>query len=135
MRRILLVEDSPTQAYAISKVLEREGYEVIHAKDGDEGVKFAQDHSPDLVVMDVVMPGTSGFQATRSIANDRTTENIPVVMLTSKSQVADKLWAFRQGALGYLVKPVQEPELLETIDNLLNISDTVETGEDALEIC
>ena len=135
MRRILLVEDSPTQAYAISKVLEREGYEVIHAKDGEEGINFAMNHSPDLVIMDVVMPGTSGFQATRSIASHKETENIPVVMLTSKDQVADKLWAFRQGALGYLVKPVQEPELLETVDNLLEISVKIDSDEDAFEAC
>ena len=126
MHRILLVEDSPTQAYAVQKFLESEGFEVIIAKDGEEGVSYALNESPDLVIMDVVMPGTSGFQATRRITNNKATENIPVVMLTSKNQVADKLWAYRQGALGYLVKPVQEPELLKTVNHLLGLAAVVE---------
>ncbi len=135
MHRILLVEDSPTQAYAVQKILESKGFEVIIAKDGDEGVACAFNQSPDLVIMDVVMPGTSGFHATRRITKNKSTENIPVLMLTSKNQVADKLWAFRQGALGYLVKPVQEPELLQTVNNLLDISAKVDSDEDALESC
>lgn len=122
MRRILLVEDSPTQAYATTKVLERNGYEVIVANNGEDGVARARSHAPDLVIMDVVMPGANGFQATRAIAGHKETENIPVVMLTSKSEVTDKLWALRQGALGYLVKPVQEQELLATVNNLLGIN-------------
>jgi twitching motility two-component system response regulator PilH len=79
--------------------------------------------------MDVVMPGASGFHATRSIAKDRETESIPVIMLTSKDQVADKLWAFRQGAMGYLVKPVAERELMDTVDNLLEITTLADTRE------
>ena len=122
MRRILLVEDSPTQAYVTTKVLERNGYEVIVAGTGEDGIAFAKDKFPDLVIMDIIMPGGNGYHATRKIANNEGTENIPVVMLTSKDQVTDKLWALRQGAMGYLVKPVQEKELLDTVDNLLNIS-------------
>ncbi|HEX7026479.1 MAG TPA: response regulator [Gammaproteobacteria bacterium] len=119
MRRILLVEDSPTQAYTTSKVLEKNGYEVIVAANGEDGVSFAKEKSPDLVIMDVVMNGINGYEATRKIANDERTSRIPVVMLTTKDQVTDKLWAFKQGALGYLVKPVQEQELVSTINNLL----------------
>lgn len=119
MRRILLVEDSRTQAYTTSKVLERNGYEVIVAENGEDGVAFAKERSPDLVIMDIVMEGTNGYEATRRIASDVRTSRIPVVMLTSKDQVTDKLWAFKQGALGYLVKPVQEQELVSTINNLL----------------
>jgi twitching motility two-component system response regulator PilH len=131
MPLILLVEDSRTQAYAISRILERNGYQVIVADNGKDGIAYARTHLPDLIIMDVVMPGASGFQATRSIANHRDTENIPVVMLTSKDQVADKLWALRQGAMGYLVKPVEERELLDTIDNLLGLM----APENALEAC
>lgn len=119
MRRILLVEDSPTQAYSTSKVLERNGYEVIVAANGEDGVAFARQKSPDLVIMDIVMEGVNGYEATRQIAGDVRTSRIPVVMLTSKDQVTDKLWALRQGALGYLIKPVQEQELVSTINNLL----------------
>ena len=119
MRRILLVEDSPTQAYSTSKVLERNGYEVIVAVNGEDGVAFAKERVPDLVIMDIVMEGINGYEATRKISADARTSRIPVVMMTSKDQVTDKLWAFKQGALGYLVKPVQEQELVSTINNLL----------------
>ena len=120
MRKILLIEDSPTQAYVTSKVLERNGYEVILAENGEDGVVVAREQSPDLVIMDVVMPGKNGYEATRKIANDELTARIPVVMMTTKSEVTDKLWALRQGALGYLVKPVAEDELVSTISNLLD---------------
>ncbi len=119
MRRILLVEDSPTQAYATTKVLERNGYEVIVAENGKVGIEYAKTQSPDLVIMDVVMPEANGFEAARKISRNEDTGEIPVVMLSSKSQLTDKLWALRQGAMGYLVKPVQEKELVDTIDNLL----------------
>lgn len=122
MHRILLVEDSPTQAYVTTKVLERNGYEVIVAANGEDGVAAAKDQSPDLVIMDVVMPGKNGYHATRKIVNGEDTENIPVVMLSSKDQTTDKIWALRQGAMGYLVKPVPEQELLDTVGNLLEIA-------------
>jgi twitching motility two-component system response regulator PilH len=122
MRRILLVEDSRTQAYVTSKVLERNGYEVIVAANGEEGVNLAKNHSPDLVIMDVVMPGAGGYRATREIANSKETEKIPVVMMSAKDQITDKIWALRQGAMGYLVKPVKERELLDTINNLLGFT-------------
>ncbi|MBN1379795.1 MAG: response regulator [Gammaproteobacteria bacterium] len=121
MSRILLVEDSPTQAFATIRILQQIGHKVMHAKNGDEGVAFARKYLPDLVIMDVVMPGTSGFQATRAIANHKDTENIPIIMLTSKDQTTDKLWAFRQGAMGYLVKPVDEQKLLEAVDHILGM--------------
>lgn len=121
MRRILLVEDSRTQAYVTSRVLERNGYEVIVAGNGEDGVALAMNHSPDLVIMDVVMPGAGGYRATREIANNKKTEKIPVVMMSAKDQITDKIWALRQGAMGYLVKPVKEEELLKTVNNLLGL--------------
>ena len=120
MSRILLVEDSPTQAYATTRVLERHGYEVIVAKNGEDGVALAKVENPDLVIMDVVMPGANGYQATRALSGGKDTQHIPVVMMTSKGQTTDKLWGLRQGALGYLVKPVNEKELLATVDGLLD---------------
>jgi twitching motility two-component system response regulator PilH len=120
MKKILLVEDSPTQAYATTKVLERNGYQVIVARNGEEGIDFAREQRPDLVIMDVVMPGANGFQATRRLSGDHNTRHIPIVMLSSKDQVADKVWALRQGAMSYLTKPVPERELVDTVNNLLN---------------
>ncbi len=122
MRRILLVEDSRTQAFVTSRVLEENGYEVIVAGNGEDGVAMAKHHAPDLVIMDVVMPGENGFQATRQIASNKATEGIPVVMMSAKGQVADKLWALKQGAMGYLVKPVKDKNLLDTVSNLISFS-------------
>jgi twitching motility two-component system response regulator PilH len=119
MKKILLVEDSPTQAYFTTKVLERNGYEVIVARNGEEGIDFAREQLPDLVIMDVVMPGANGFQATRRLSGDHNTRHIPIVMLSSKDQMADKVWALRQGAMSYLTKPVNEQELVKTVDHLL----------------
>jgi twitching motility two-component system response regulator PilH len=119
MKRILLVEDSTTQAFFTSRILERNGYEVIVAANGDEGIEYARQMSPDLVIMDVVLPGANGFQATRAITKGVTTRHIPVVMLSSKDQTADKVWALRQGAMNYLVKPVREEELIATVGHLL----------------
>lgn len=119
MKRILLVEDSTTQAFFTSRVLEKNGYEVIVATNGDEGIEYAREMAPDLVIMDVVMPGANGFQATRAITKGVNTRHIPVVMLSSKDQTADKIWALRQGAMNYLVKPVREEELLATVGQLL----------------
>lgn len=119
MKRILLVEDSTTQAFFTTRVLEKNGYEVIVATNGEEGIEYARQMSPDLVIMDVVMPGANGFQATRAITMGLKTKHIPVVMLSSKDQTADKVWALRQGAVNYLVKPVREKELIDTVGHLL----------------
>ncbi len=122
MSRILLVEDSPTQAYTTTKVLERNGYEVIVAEDGQEGLSLAKEESPDLVIMDVVMPNTNGFEATRKLAKDKNTSHIPVIMMSTKDQPTDKIWGLRQGAQTYLVKPVRARELVATVNQLLSKS-------------
>lgn len=119
MARILLVEDSPTQAFVTSRLLESHGHQVIIAKTGEEGIQFANEQSPDLVIMDIVMPGANGFQATRAITNGSKTSHIPVIMVSSKDQTADKVWALRQGAMNYLTKPVDEAKLIETVNHLL----------------
>lgn len=119
MNRILLVEDSPTQAYTTTKMLEKNGYTVIHVANGQDAVDRALEQTPDLVLMDIVMADGNGFEATRKLARNESTRHIPVVMLSSKDQATDRLWARRQGAKEYLVKPVQEQELIRTISGLL----------------
>lgn len=123
MNRILLVEDSPTQAYTTTKMLEKNGYTVIHVANGQDAVNCALEETPDLVIMDIVMADGNGFEATRKLARNESTRHIPVVMLSSKDQATDRLWAKRQGAKDYLVKPVQEQELVRTISGLLNVAD------------
>lgn len=119
MSRILLVDDSPTEHFSIGSLLGRHGHEVIAAESGEEGIRLARERRPDLILMDIVMPGLNGFQATRQLTRDPQTAAIPVVILTSKNQDTDRVWAERQGARGYLTKPVEEAVLLSTIADVL----------------
>jgi twitching motility two-component system response regulator PilH len=107
-------------------MLEKNGYTVIHVNNGQDAVNYAMQQVPDLVIMDIVMADGNGFEATRKLARNETTRNIPVVMLSSKDQATDRLWAKRQGAKDYLVKPVNEQDLVRTVTGLLNSADTAE---------
>jgi twitching motility two-component system response regulator PilH len=120
MARILIVDDSPTEVRKISSILENNQFEVMTADNGADGVAMARSEQPDLVLMDVVMPGLNGFQATRQLTRSQETANIPVVIVTTKDQETDRVWGTRQGAKGYLVKPVNEENLLRTIKELLS---------------
>jgi len=115
MTTILIVDDSQTEAKLYSKMLEGSGFDVVVAENGEKGVTLAQETQPDLILMDVVMPGLNGFQATRQITRGDQTKHIPVIMITTKDQETDKVWAKRQGAVAFLTKPVPEKTLLETI--------------------
>jgi len=115
MARILIVDDSPSQLMGIRRIVEKLGHEAITAEDGAAGVRAAQEHLPDLILMDVVMPNLNGFQATRTIKRDAATGHIPVILVTTKDQETDRIWGVRQGAQGYLTKPFSEAELTETI--------------------
>ncbi|MCF8151961.1 MAG: response regulator [Burkholderiaceae bacterium] len=115
MKTILIVDDSPTERHILSEMLASAGYEISTADSGDEGIERAKQLMPDLVLMDVVMPGTNGFQATRALSKDEATKNIPVIMCTSKNQETDRVWGMRQGAHDYVTKPVDGPALLAKI--------------------
>lgn len=117
---VLIVDDSPTETFVLTEILKRHGFEVINAQNADQGLSLARDRHPDLVLMDVVMPGLNGFQATRQLARDPDTASIPVVMVSTKSQETDRVWALRQGARAYLTKPVDERLLLQTIRQVLD---------------
>ncbi|MEZ5500584.1 MAG: response regulator [Steroidobacteraceae bacterium] len=112
MPLILIIDDSPTEVHVMQKALERHGFRTAVAADGSEGVRLAKQMSPDLIFMDIVMPGMNGYQATRMLANDPATRGIPIVMVTSKGQETDKIWGLRQGAVDYMVKPVSPDELV-----------------------
>ena len=113
MALILIVDDSPTEVHVMQKALERHGYRTAIASDGAEGIRLARQMHPDLIFMDIVMPGVNGYQATRTLANDPVTRAIPIVMVTSKGQETDRIWGLRQGAVDYLVKPVTPDQLVE----------------------
>lgn len=119
MPRVLIVDDSPTETYAFQGMLEKHGYEVLTADNGADGVALARQELPDVVLMDIVMPGLNGFQATRQLTKGADTAHIPVVIVTTKDQETDRVWGRRQGASGYLVKPVSEEELLKTIEAVM----------------
>jgi twitching motility two-component system response regulator PilH len=113
MALILIVDDSPTEVHVMKTALERHGYKIESASDGAEAIAKAKALKPDLIFMDVVMPGVNGFQATRKLSADPETKSIPVIMVTSKDQETDRIWGMRQGAVDYLVKPVSPNELVE----------------------
>jgi twitching motility two-component system response regulator PilH len=113
MPLILIVDDSPTEVHVMQTALQRHGFRTVAAGDGAEGVRLAREMHPDLIFMDVVMPGINGFQATRTLSNDPQTRAIPIVMVTSKGQQTDRIWGLRQGAVDYLVKPVSGTDLVE----------------------
>lgn len=117
--RILVVDDSETERFTIGETLKSKGYFVFFAESGEKGVEQARNLKPDLIVMDVVMPGMNGFQACRQITTDAETAHIPVVMCTTKDQDSDKMWGTRQGAKAYIVKPIDQTELLAKIGELI----------------
>ena len=115
IRKILLVDDSRTELHHLSDILGRHGYAVRTAENGDEALRRIAEDKPDLILMDVVMPGTNGFQLTRTITRDPRWSDVPVIMCTSKGQETDRVWGMRQGARDYLVKPVDGAELVARI--------------------
>ena len=118
IKTILVVDDSPTERYFLTDLLRKNGFDVVSADTGEDGVAKAKLEKPDLILMDVVMPGLNGFQATRMLSRDPATQAIPVIMCTTKNQDTDRVWGLRQGAIDYLVKPIVAEELLAKIKAL-----------------
>ena len=118
IQKILLVDDSKTELHHLTELLTKRGYAVRSAENGEDAILKARQAKPDRILMDVVMPGLNGFQATRAISRDAATKHIPIVLCTSKSQETDKIWGMRQGARDYVVKPVDKNELLAKITAL-----------------
>ncbi|GAB4192149.1 MAG: twitching motility response regulator PilH [Wenzhouxiangellaceae bacterium] len=119
MAKVLIVDDSQSHLYSLSQIVEGEGHEVVTAANGEEGVEKAKAETPDLILMDVVMPGMNGFQATRAISKDPTTEQIPVIFVTTKNQETDRIWGMRQGAAGFITKPVDKKTLVDAMREAL----------------
>ncbi|MCV2357514.1 MULTISPECIES: response regulator transcription factor [Roseateles] len=118
IQNILLVDDSKTELHVLSEMLIKRGFTVRTAENGEEAMKRLAEQTPDLILMDVVMPGQNGFQLTRTITRDERFAAVPVIMCTSKGQETDKVWGMRQGARDYVVKPVKSEELLAKIKAL-----------------
>jgi twitching motility two-component system response regulator PilH len=115
IQKILVVDDSPTERYYYADLLTRSGYTVLTAENGEEAIAKAKNDLPQLILMDVVMPGQNGFQVTRAISRDPVTAHIPIIICTSKDQETDRYWGMKQGAKDYIVKPVDPQDLLDKI--------------------
>jgi twitching motility two-component system response regulator PilH len=115
VKKVLVVDDSPTERFFLTELLAKHGFAVSAAENAEEAMIKVKAVSPDLILMDVVMPGQNGFQLTRALSKDPATQNIPIIMCTSKNQQTDRIWGLRQGARDYIVKPVKPDELLEKI--------------------
>jgi len=115
IQKILLVDDSKTELHFMTDLLVKRGFSVRTAENGVEAMRRMAEETPDLILMDVVMPGQNGFQLTRAITRDPRWTAVPVIMCTSKNQETDKVWGMRQGARDYIVKPVNGDELFAKI--------------------
>lgn len=119
MAKVLIVDDSPTETYKLTSILEKHGHSVITAENGESGVTTAKKDLPDLILMDVVMPGLNGFQATRQLSKAAETSHIPIIIVTTKDQETDRVWGLRQGAKAYLTKPIEEKNLLSVMGEVM----------------
>jgi len=119
MANVLIVDDSPTEVHVLKGILEKGGHAVNSADNAEDGIKTAKATKPDVILMDVVMPGMNGFQATRALTKDPETQHIPIIIVTTKDQETDRVWGLRQGAKDYVTKPVDGPDLLSKVNSVL----------------
>ena len=119
MANILIIDDSPTDVQVFTTLLERAGHQVTAVNSAEDGIERARTTPPEAIIMDVIMPGMNGFQATRTLTRDPLTAHVPIIMITTKSMETDRVWGLRQGARAFITKPVHENELLACINGLL----------------
>ena len=113
MAKVLIVDDSRVYRYSLRKLIKDWGHEVLIAKNGEQAIEVAREQKPELILMDIVMPGMNGYQAKRMLARDESTSKIPVIFVSTRSEETDRVWGLRQGAHAYVTKPV-EPDVLQS---------------------
>jgi DNA-binding response OmpR family regulator len=118
-KKILIVEDDPSFSRAINHMIGKEGYDVITASNGMTGLRMAKEENPDLLILDVMLPGLDGFEICSQLRGEPKTSKLPIIMLSAKGQEADKTTGLKVGASEYLTKPVDRVVLLEKISALL----------------
>ena len=118
IKKVLVVDDSKTELMFMTDLLQKNGFSVKTAENADEAFRRLAEEKPDLILMDVVMPGQNGFQLTRAITRDPLYADVPIIMCTSKNQETDRVWGMRQGARDYITKPVDQDELMVKIKAL-----------------
>ncbi len=119
---VLIVDDSKTMVHVLKTILEQGGYSILTAMNGEQGIDMTRQHKPDVVLMDVIMPGMNGFQATRVLSKDPLTSYIPVVIISASEQPTEKAWCQRLGAKGFLPKPIQRGQLFPCLEELLDLN-------------
>ncbi len=119
MANVLIIDDSPTEQVGLSQMLHKHGHSCTFASTGAAGINAAKAGKPDVILMDVVMPDTNGYQATRKISTDPETKHIPIIIVSTKNQPTDRVWGLRQGAKEYLSKPVEEAALMAALESVL----------------
>ncbi|MDJ0715660.1 MAG: response regulator [Prochloraceae cyanobacterium] len=119
MSKVLVVEDSLAQRQMIAELLQESGLNVKVASDGVEALTHIQEDSPDIVVLDIVMPKMNGYEVCRRLKSDPKTKDVPVVMCSSKGEEFDRYWGMKQGADAYIAKPFEPIELIGTVRQLL----------------
>ncbi len=119
MAHILIIDDSPTDVRVFTTLLEKAGHTVASAGNAEDGIEQVRNEQPDAIIMDVIMPGMNGFQATRTLSRDPKTKDVPILIITTKSMETDRVWGLRQGARDFITKPISEKDFLSRIDKLL----------------
>jgi len=119
MSKILIVDDSPAQLQNLCKIVEQGGHQTVTAESGEAAIELATDERPELILMDIVMPGMSGYQTTRKLNSNELTRHIPVILVSTKDGEADRAWGLRQGATEYVTKPVNPAKLLSAISEAM----------------
>jgi twitching motility two-component system response regulator PilH len=118
IQKVLVVDDSKTELMFLTDLLQKNGFSVKTAENAEDAFRRLAEDKPDLILMDVVMPGQNGFQLTRAITRDPLYADVPIIMCTSKNQETDRVWGMRQGARDYVTKPVDAGELMNKIKAL-----------------
>jgi len=120
---ILIVDDSRTVVHMLKTALTQAGYTVLAAADGERGIQLARSHRPDLILMDVIMPGINGFQATRLLRKDQITQDIPIIIISGSEQATEKVWVMRLGANDFIPKPIERGALFIKVEHILRESE------------
>ena len=119
-KKVLIIEDDPSFSRAISHIVEKEGYSVTNASNGMMGLRMAKENKPDLLILDVMLPGIDGFEICSQLRNEPQTAKLPIIMLSAKGQETDRTTGLKVGADEYLTKPVDRAVLLEKVTALLD---------------
>lgn len=119
MSKVLIVDDSPAQRHSLCRIVQQAGHETLVADCGETALQLAANERPAVILMDIVMPGMNGFQATRHLVRNERTRDIPVILVSTRTAETDRVWGLRQGARAYVTKPVNPDALLNAISGAM----------------